>query len=46
MNTGSEVVVRRQIKLNKSLYSPAEYQMVRKLLLEWYSPTYRRVVLK
>lgn len=45
-NTGSEVVVRRQIKLNKSFYSPAEYQMVRKLLLEWYSPTYRRVVLK
>lgn len=45
-NKGSEVVVSRQIKLNKSLYSPAEYPLVRKLLLEWQSPAYRRLVLK
>lgn len=45
-NNGTEVILRREIKLNKSIYSPAEYPLVRKLLLDWYSPAFRRIVLK
>ncbi|MDE6097066.1 MAG: DUF3857 domain-containing protein [Muribaculaceae bacterium] len=45
-NAGSQVIIRREIKLDKSLYPPTEYQMVRALLLEWYSPAYRRLILR
>lgn len=45
-NNGDVITVRREIKLNHSIYSPDEYPLVRKLLLEWYSPAFRRIVLK
>lgn len=45
-NNDDVITIRREIKLNNSIYSPTEYPLVRKLLLEWYSPAYRRIVLK
>lgn len=44
--TGDKVTVKRSIKLDKSVYTPAEYKELQALLKEWNSAAWKRIVLK
>lgn len=45
-NKGDVIEICRSIKLDRSVYEPSDYESVKKLLLEWLSPTFRSIVLK
>ncbi len=45
-NDGDSVSISRHINLKKSVYSPAEYDDVRQLLLKWQSPAFRSVIVR
>lgn len=45
-NCGDKVSVFRHIALNKTVFTAKEYDSVRKLLLAWNNPAYRKVVVK
>jgi hypothetical protein len=42
---GSEVRLKRSLKLNKQLYTPQEYQAVRELLINWNDSADRRLII-
>ncbi len=46
-NKGETIEIRRHIKLDRTVYgTDAEYEAVKKLLLEWQSPAFSTIVLK
>ncbi|MDL2305779.1 DUF3857 domain-containing protein [Bacteroides sp. OttesenSCG-928-D19] len=39
------VIIRKQLKLNKNLYAPAEYADLKKLIRQWYNPNVNTLIL-
>lgn len=44
-NEGNKITVRKEIKLNKNLYSPVEYKDFKELVQGWYNPNINTLLL-